>query len=137
MLLVYTTGMYIPFKNLAISKRRSMKSIGYFAITFFANHKTRRIQPAKKQFPQDQSMIEDDVRIPSPFILDEFTKGENDEPSNPKNEYFKWIYKIPLNFYPTLHKQLYVLVIASLIVFLSICFCRCQPILISALLALS
>jgi hypothetical protein len=90
----------------------------------FLHQSQEPLDPAnhKSNFPQDATMLEDDVRIPAAFTLEEFTKGENDEPSNPKNEFFKWRYKIPLNFYPTLHKQLHVLVIASLVIFLLICF---------------
>ena len=69
----------------------------------------------QEEFPKNPAEVNEDSRVPNAFRLrkldKEAGKGEGQ---------FRWIYTIPLRFYKTLHKQLRVIVITCLVLFLAI-----------------
>jgi len=71
---------------------------------------------ARNSFPQSVALSEDS-RVPSRFKLLKVTPEMPDGKQD-----FKWNYRIPINFYPVLHKQIKYVAIIALVVFLVVCF---------------
>ncbi len=80
----------------------------------------------RNRFPQNPEKIDDKSRVPQEFNFEIFTDDqENRTEDNPAGN-FKWMYSIPTNFYKTLHKQLLLVFVVSLTLFITICFLPIQ-----------
>ncbi|MBV7532818.1 hypothetical protein [Chitinophaga sp. sic0106] len=68
-------------------------------------------------FLQREDHMPDNTRIPADFIPLKFTQ----DPDKPDGQ-FRWVFKIPLDFYDDLHRQIKWVTIICLSVFLIVCF---------------
>jgi hypothetical protein len=80
----------------------------------------------KINFPKDSAFVTEKTRVPQEFVFKEFTSdGEHMKEDRDEGSY-KWVYEIPTSFYRTLHLQLKIIAIVSLVLFFIICFLPVQ-----------
>lgn len=83
----------------------------------FTAHFTETAIETTNNFPQDDKVLRSIRRVPKSFVL-----IDSKDILDGKGELYKWTYSIPLSFYKALHHQIKWFSIASLLIFLLICF---------------